>query len=395
MSHISKLGYCRYQMTQVPENWETPVEILNGYAVQFEFDYTWNESNTECTLSNIKWAPGQVIYENGIRTFEKGTKIISEDENQTVSWDEENPLTFSTEGFRQSNLTITVNNQNVLNSGIIYQQQSLSESPEPFSITANFLTVNFSYIYLDEETNITYSVIIPDIKILKVSKYDKNVVFTYDGVNELLTKIKEYPVINIEEVDASQWISVSDGQPSIKITHGNPNFDGSNNNYKYVKVGSNIKFKDANGNNLSAISPSNTQETGTFRVSVNSDTFEVPIAGLAGGNGDLSINGSLVPAIDSQLSSSTAGYNLGSTTTQWNILYARGAVFGNDDEPDSQTGLDAAYEIKPYVDNTGSLGTLNNKWGKIYSNKYIVGSTTSTVPTDTGEIGEIVFVLRN
>ena len=56
--------------------------------------------------------------------------------------------------------------------------------------------------------------------------------------------------------------------------------------YKYVKVGSSIKFTDSNGNNLTEVNPSNAQATGTFRVTTNGHTYDVPIKGLTSGSGD-------------------------------------------------------------------------------------------------------------
>ena len=157
------------------------------------------------------------------------------------------------------------------------------------------------------------------LKIFKPSKYDNNVIFNKKGLNELIKNIKEYPLIDIEPVASDQWATVSGGQPSIKIIHGNPNFGATGQNYKYVTVGSNINF--INSTTTTTAVP---QVNGTFRVKINNEIFEVPIQGIDSNtsnltlgtqgtttaitlNGDTTINGSLTV-------NSTTGVVVGNTT---------------------------------------------------------------------------------
>lgn len=320
----------------MPDNWTTPTEVIDGLGIQFDFKYRWNEQQTTCTLSNINWKIGKVEYDSE----EKKRKLSQENEEGI-------PYSIQTDGgFDKEKLVITINNVKYPNdedSGY-----SLTSIPSIFendgtivveNIQGNYLSVEFLYEYVDEldnGINVVYQVKIPEIKIPKVSKYDNNLVFTYEGINELLQNIKEYPVIDIETVDSEQWEEVSEGQPSIKIIHGNPmayyekttdtaidsekeyyiqdnniytlvdnpqledieNYYELLGNSKYVKVGSNVKFYDINGQPI--LNEANgTQSTGTFRASVNNKIYEVPIMGLAGGSGNsINLSGDLLPAKD-------------------------------------------------------------------------------------------------
>ena len=119
-------------------------------------------------------------------------------------------------------------------------------------------------------------------------KHEDNVIFDKEGLQELLTHIKNYPVIGINDVGEEDWEYVSESQPSIEVKFGGLENNScyvktkdstpvenkkyyylENNEYKeltdasfsenvqyyekvagtkYVKVGSNIIFKDSNGN---------------------------------------------------------------------------------------------------------------------------------------------------
>ena len=60
-------------------------------------------------------------------------------------------------------------------------------------------------------------------------RYQNNVIFDVDGLNELLTNIKNYPIIDIDSIDESEtdelhgnliWENYTDGTPCIKIIYG-------------------------------------------------------------------------------------------------------------------------------------------------------------------------------
>lgn len=178
--------------------------------------------------------------------------------------------------------------------------------------------INLYPIYLDDPNYIT-----PVVEITNQSENtgnDRFVSLTESGLKQLIDNTKKYPVVDIETVEANQWGTVSDGQPSIKVTHGNkeysyaktsdtdiildkkyfiysdqngyelvasPDVNDLNSyyelvNYKYVKVGSNINFQDIEGNIITPLDSTNIpqQSDGTFRVNVNTNTYEVPVKGI-------------------------------------------------------------------------------------------------------------------
>ena len=141
------------------------------------------------------------------------------------------------------------------------------------------IPISFKYGYTNEN-NCEFYVSISGrniVKIPKPSRYDKNIVFNESGLLDFVKKIKEYPVVDVDEVPQTDWESVSDGNPSIKVTFGNPTKINSNTNVRYVKVGSNVIFEGA----TVPSSSSTNQLSGTFRVSVNNTQYEVPIKGFA------------------------------------------------------------------------------------------------------------------
>jgi len=77
----------------------------------------------------------------------------------------------------------------------------------------------------------------------------------------------------------------------------------------------------------------------------------------------------MIPNVNS--TNSDTGYYLGGPKSQWNTLYTRGAVFGNEDG--------AASNVRPFTDNTGSLGTDGARWGHIYG---VNGHFDTLIPLD-------------
>ena len=193
--------------------------------------------------------------------------------------------------------------------------------------------------------------------------------------------------------------------------------------YKYVKLGNNIKWSDnfdynvddngenhtffiqtmtANDNATQPTAPKEDQKSGTFRIQINGKLYEVPIKGFENqsnqpinmstssiveitseGNttitakdettlqtitldGNVVVNGTFNPndniinhMIPDPNANGTVGRDLGSSTKQWNILYARTAIFGNEGG--------GITTIRPYSDNQGTLGTKDQRWNKVYA----------------------------
>ena len=113
-----------------------------------------------------------------------------------------------------------------------------------------------------------------------------------NSATDLTSQIKELrDSINtwnewIAQIATGRYKLNADGNGIEEITDSSQITDKTMTGYKYVKVGSSIKFTDSNGNNLTEVNPSNAQATGTFRVTTNGHTYDVPIKGLTSGSGD-------------------------------------------------------------------------------------------------------------
>ena len=389
---ISKIGFCKYRFNNgTPENWTVPVDIQEGRGVQFWFTYSWKNSRT-CEINNIKWKPIKFTIDDQNNKIVEWNELVDDVFKQpdevTIMFNGES-LDFNQDTDRHTNIYFGgYTDIPIKDRCYIYDYHATSNRyvapqditlPLSYESDNNYIVASFKYEYTDAIKNITYYVDIPNIKIPKTSKYEHNVVFTEDGVNELIKNIKEYPITKVEEItDTSTWNDYTEGKPCLKITYGDTTkiFNGykkangtnqtqTTTGFQYVPVGSNITFP-----NETSPLPAN-QATGTIRININGVTHEIPVYGLAGtGSGGINLNGTttvggdLIPMVDSQPASG-GGYNLGSDKKQWNILYTRAAIFGNVDENDGQS--DAASNVRPYADFTGSLGTSNYHWNNLYS----------------------------
>lgn len=193
-------------------------------------------------------------------------------------------------------------------------------------------------------------------------------------------------------------------------TGPNNNEDRTLYGYKYVKVGSNIQFD----NNYSTTDPSvnevtefigtenDVQASGTFRITINGHTYEIPIKGIgnvsdqnvtiASGSssssnsqiilyeepnddnfdidiigdtnldGNLQINGNLIPNNDddSETEGNQNNENIGADDQRWGTIYATNGDFngnviiGGDLLPDNNDN------------DTESIGASDNPWGNAY-----------------------------
>lgn len=322
-------------------------KLINSTAfLNLVVKYIWTDSNS-CYLE-LGWEPWHLNEDNQLVRF-----------NDTDNY-------FSQEGLGSDSVYLTINGEPCLNINSLIPNTSpntcrmidLEENDtyipiKCYEITGiegtNNLNIEYYYEYTDTNTDIKYYVDLTGkkgLKIPKVGKYDDNIIFNKDGLNELIDNIKKYPVIDIETVPAEQWSDVSEGQPSIKIIHGNPEYDDENHhNYKYVKVGSNIIFEDSQEIILNYIETADTQldsnfnycyrdnesyipietqeelsaainngktiykksidqKPGSFRVNINTDTYEVPVKDIKNSvdtlieNATEQINTSLAAALD-------------------------------------------------------------------------------------------------
>ena len=186
---------------------------------------------------------------------------------------------------------------------------------------------------------------------------------------------KRYERVYINSFDDIK-VNGQNPQYYVLMSNTNPAIYG----YKYVKVGSNITWDNnkvypfnpsgENARNSGSfiypeVNPGSDQRNGHFRITINGHTYEIGIKGFDNDSNDNlnSINNliagtSIIPNINSV--GTNSGYNLGSSTSQWNTIYARGAIFGNNN---ADAG---ASNVRPYSNNTGSLGTESARWGNIY-----------------------------
>ncbi len=293
-------------------------KLINSTAfLNLAVKYIWTDSDS-CYLE-LGWEPWYLNENNQLVRF-----------NDTDNY-------FSQEGLNSDSVYLIINGEPCLDINSLIPNTSpntcrmidLEENDTYIPIKCyeiigiegtNNLNVEYYYEYTDTSTNIKYYVDLTGkkgLKIPKVGKYDDNIVFNKDGLNELIDNIKKYPVIDIDTVPADQWANVSDGQPSIKVIHGS-----DPENPKYVKVGSNVTFEDSQkiildytetedtqlnnnfnyyyqdenenyilietqeeldtaiGNEKTIYKKSIDQKPGSFRANVNTDTFEVPVKGI-------------------------------------------------------------------------------------------------------------------
>ena len=301
--------------------------------------------------------------------------------------------------------------RNNSSSFFVLNEGELSDSIGIQNVDTSYLPCSFKYSYTvryinnewqevtnetdeSEYSDVEYLIEIDKIKIPKTSKYEHNVVFTENGVNELLTKIKKYPVINVIGDPP-----ITDSQPYITVYHGSD----SNTEGTKIKVGSVITFPDSE----------DTDSTGTFRVSIDGEESIVSVKGFgSSSSGDITLGGNLMPAIDAKLSEGgnvtlPGGYNIGSNSTQWNILYTRSAVFGNDVELEqgeqANQEFDDYVNVRPYKTGIGNLGTESYHWGNLYVDNGIlsninlngirIGSYTTDISNNTFSSNDLKTVL--
>ena len=167
-----------------------------------------------------------------------------------------------------------------------------------------------------------------------------------------------------------------------------------------------IKTMTANDNAIQPTAPKEDQKSGTFRTQINGKLYEIPIKGFdkqsnqpinmstsstigiisdstigitSRGNttitakdgttfqtitldGNVAINGTFNPngnIINHMTPDPNATYNLGSKNNEWNILYARAAIFGNEEA--------GASNVRPFADETGNLGTKSYRWNFVHA----------------------------
>lgn len=375
MPTISKIGFCKYKGTLPIDNEGNtifPIDINEGRGVQFSFNYSWSGDN--CTITNIRWRPARIVLneETNEREVEYGfglgrTKTEPAAENPVQNYfTTANHLTI-----QFHNVTLNLpNNQNRISTPTGYNFGDLSN---PITTTQKYILANFIYSYKpngeDEESEnfVEYFVKIENIKIPKTSKYEHNVVFTENGVNELLTKIKKYPVTSIEGT------APTGQQPYITVHHGSD----SNAAGTKIKVGSVITFP----------ASQNKDSTGTFRVSIDGTESIVPIKGFgSGSSGDITLGGDLLPSQHNK-------YDIGQAYTKATEYQENTTYYiienGYYKESDTQPNSNHDFSTEPYYYVSGP------RWKSLYLTGNIGSPAVPVNYIYAKNIGESNFPLNS
>lgn len=413
MPTISKIGFCKYKGT-LPTNNEGntifPIDINEGRGVQFSFDYSW--SGDDCTITDIRWRPARIVLneETNEREVEYGFGLGRTKTEPTAENPVQNYFTIANHLTIQFHNVILdlPNSRNRISSPTGYNFGDLSN---PITTTQKYILANFIYSYKpngeDEESEnfVEYFVKIENIKIPKTSKYEHNVIFTENGINELLANIKNYPVIDIESVASDEkeqpndtqniWQKYAEGKPCIRINYGNSTKQiGSGNTalvgHKYVAVGSNIKFINPSNNSEIISEASGDQQIGTFRVKIDNKIYQVPIKGLTESGGTFSIIASkankLVKATDE------TDYAVGGTDTP---IYFSGGIpvacssnVGGATQPVYMSGgtiTSCTYTLEKSVSADAALTDTKNTAGATNTSSkiYLIGATSQDTNPQT------------
>lgn len=174
----------------------------------------------------------------------------------------------------------------------------------------------------------------------KVEEFDTNPNSIYQKLSAHIDKTYRKSVDKIQE-DINTLLNSAYEQMGENAIQG----------YKYVKVGSNIKFKDVTNDesdkDVEPINEGQTWETGTFRVKIDSKIYEVPINGLAGGSGAVKLSGHLLPDKDDTWD--IGGNTEATIKLKWRNLYLSGSL-----------GDSNNYIPNAYITTINSHNTTNN-----------------------------------
>lgn len=214
MPTISQIGYCKYI---IPEEGSSNFsetayaqDVIKGRGVNFSFNYSWSGNN--CTISEVRWKPGKIEYDSITHERSFVQEGLESNGFQSANNIDENRIVLKIQ-FGQGESGIVPTNQDGHKS--IYANKTYTPDNSDWSVTINttnnFLLANFKYQYTGTSTGVTYIVEIKDIKIPRTNKYENNVIFNKDGLNELIDHFQKYPVIGVKQ---------SNKYGHIKITHG-------------------------------------------------------------------------------------------------------------------------------------------------------------------------------
>lgn len=183
---ISKIGFCNFKFEdgQIPEGWEAPSDISNHYGIEFSFEYSWNGNH--CYITNIQSEPIEL---DNTRTINRNIEL------QSIEFKNDKCLTID------FNSTSLVNSQSEFDTTIYEDEPKVylgeNENLEYEVTNSSYMLANFKYENRSQSGNqedgfstVVYYIDIPNIKIPKPSKYENNVIFTEEGVKELVGEVE-------------------------------------------------------------------------------------------------------------------------------------------------------------------------------------------------------------
>lgn len=166
------------------------------------------------------------------------------------------------------------------------------------------------------------------------------------------------------------------GPKHIRLYKG----DGSS---TIIGVGSDINFQDSNGDAVSPLQSIDDQlpdqNTGTFRVEVDGNIYEVPIRGLAGDAGEISLGGTttvdghLLPSKDA-VDTNGGEWNIGSSSLRWHTAYIKNLNISGTISTSGAIGITNTAD--------GITGSSNN--GQTLPSGTITGNTNASIHTSGG-----------
>ena len=195
--------------------------------------------------------------------------------------------------------------------------------------------------------------------------------YTAVSSNETYDSTKEYYVFN-EDTKRYEKVDIQSFESGITYYTLNENNYPATYGYKYVKVGSNITW-DSNYDTVSKDSTDN-QKSGTFRITINGHTFEVPIKGFGtkASNEPITIKTSNTKPIEITASGSTeSGGNTVYNSITLTASDGNGTINLNGTTNISGNTIlgtsSGARNLLPSQNNSGTIGSSSYKWNTIYA----------------------------
>lgn len=216
----------------------------------------------------------------------------------------------------------------------------------------------------------------------KVEEFDTNPNSIYQKLSTHIDKTYRKSVDKIQE-DINTLLNSAYEQMGENAIQG----------YKYVKVGSNITF-DKNYDIVNEVTTDKEQQKfGTYRMTINGHTYEVPIKGF--GNSSSSYfqsSGSIIPNLSDGVSSGTAKYDLGSSSNPWRELYVTTI---SDTDGNVTLGNSSTANFVPGTSSNSNLGSSTKPWTSAYITTVQPSATsgssvgTSSTPYAIGYFNQI------